>query len=191
MVGNRIYKTLDDFGQGLTLIESRAKAVLSRSEVLQREAELLKIESFQHYLVKQMKAIARSRGFTTLVTDKRKIRDSFLVAAGSLILGGLFTKDRFAALNAGLSGFDGYLQGLGEAIWFVSLERNEILVTPEDSLTAERAWFVWEDLMAAIDKLRRRALEGGQLGNLGNIIAILKSNLRSPRPVWIRKDEQP
>jgi len=186
MAGNRIDKTLDDFGQGLTLIENRAKAILSQSEVLQREAEFLKIESFQHYLVKKKKDIARDRGFGTLARDKRRIRDGSLVALGSLVLGGLFTRDRFAALNAGISGFNGYLQGLGDAIWFVSFEK-EILVTSEDSLTAERKWLAWEDLMAVIEKLKRGALKGGQLGNLDNIIAILKSNLRSPLPVWKRK----
>ena len=50
MVGNKIDKTLDDFKQGLALIENRAKAILSQSEVLQREAAFLKIESFQYFL---------------------------------------------------------------------------------------------------------------------------------------------
>ncbi|MCJ7769058.1 MAG: hypothetical protein MUO92_01075 [Dehalococcoidales bacterium] len=190
MAGNRIDKTLDDFRQGLALIETRAKAILSQSEVLQREAEFLKIESFQHYLLKRRKEIARSRGFGTLARDRRRIRDGSLVALGSLVLGGLFTRDRFAALNAGILGFNGYLQGLGDAIWFVSFE-SEILVTPEDSLTAERTWLAWEDLMTAIEELKRRALKGRQLGNLNNITAILKSNLKSPYPVWKRKGKQP
>jgi len=189
MAGNRIDKTLDDFGQGLTLIENRAKAILSQSEVLQREAELLKIESLQYYLGEQRKVIARSRGFGTLVKDKRRIRDGSLVAVGSFILGGLFYKDKFVALGAGISGFDGYLRGLGEARWLVSLGR-EISVIPENSPTSERTWFAWEDLMAAIEKLKRRALHGERLGNLDNIINILNSNnsnIRTTRSVWIKK----
>lgn len=190
MAGNRIDKTLDDFGQGLTLIENRAKAILNQSEVLQREAEFLKIESLQYYLGEQMEAIARSRGFGTLVKDKRRIRDGSLVAVGSFILGGLLSKDKLVALNAGMSGFDAFLRGLGKARWLVSLGR-EISVTTENSPTSEKTRFAWEDLMEAIEILKRRALDGERLGNLDNIIDILKSNIRSERPVWIRKDKQP
>ena len=49
-----------------------------------------------------------------LIRDRKKIRTGLAVAAGGLILGGLIVKDKYAALNAGLSGFNGVLQGFGE-----------------------------------------------------------------------------
>jgi hypothetical protein len=125
--GNEIGKTLTDFGQELTLIESRAEEILSRFEVLRRQAEFLKVESLGRHLEERRKGIARSRGFTILLKDKRKVRDSLLVTAGSLILGGLISKDKFAAINAGMSGFDGALRGLGEARWFVSMGKRVLV----------------------------------------------------------------
>jgi len=184
MAGNGIEKTLIDFGQELTLIKSRAKEILNRFEVLQREAEFLKMESLERYLEEQRKGVARTRGFTVLFKDKRKVRDSLLVAAGSFILGGLISKDKFVALYAGMSGFDGVLQGLGETRWFVSLGKK-ILVAAEDSLPSKRTWFTWESLMAAIEELKQRASHGERLGSLGNIIDNLKSIVSSTHPVWI------
>ena len=127
MAGNEIGKTLTDFGQELTLIESRAEEISNRFEALQRQAEFLKLESLQRYLEEQRKGIARGRGFTMLLKDKRKVRDSLLVTAGSLILGGLMSKDKFAAINAGMSGFDGALRGLGEARWLVSMGKRVLV----------------------------------------------------------------
>jgi len=190
MAGNGIDKTLSNFRQELTLIENRAKDVLNRFEVLQRQAEFLKMESLERYLEEQRKDVARSRGFRTLASDRRKIRDSLLVTAGSAILLGLISKDKFMALNAGMSGFDGFLQGLGEARWFVSLGKK-ILVTPGDNLSSEQTWFAWENLMAAIEELKRRVLHGERLGSLDNIIDNLKSIVSSTHSVWIIKGEQP
>lgn len=190
MVGNGIDKTLADFGQELTLIENRAKEISNRFEALQRQAEFLKMESLERYLEEQRKDVARSRGFRTLTNDKRKMRDSFLVTAGSFILGGLISKDKFVALNAGMSGFDGFLQGLGEARWFVSLGKK-ILVTQGDNLPSERTWFAWENLTAAIEELKRRVLHGERLGSLDNIIDNLKSIVSSTHSVWMIKGEQP
>jgi len=190
MAGNGIEKTLTDFGQGLTLIGSRAKEILTRFEVLQRKAEFLKIESLQRYLEEKRKDVARSRGFRALLKDRRKVRDSLLVAAGSLILGGLISKDKFVALNAGMSGFDGVLRGLGETRWLVSLGKK-ILVAPEDSLSPERIWCTWESLMAAIEELKKRALHGEQLGSLDNVIDNLKNIISSAHPVWIITRKQP
>jgi len=189
MAGNGIEKTLIDFGQELTLIKSRAKEILNRFEVLQREAEFLKMESLERYLEEQRKGVARTRGFTVLFKDKRKVRDSLLVAASSFILGGLIFKDKFFALNAGMSGFDSALQGLGETRWFASLGKK-ILVAAEDSLPSKRTWFTWEGLMAAIEELKQRASQGERLGNLDNIIDTLIGIVSSAHPVWIIAPKQ-
>ncbi|MFC2039312.1 hypothetical protein ACFLST_00770 [Chloroflexota bacterium] len=174
MAEKRIDKTLTDFGQRLTLIESRAGEISTRFEVLQKEAESLKMESLQRYLGKQRKDIARSRGLTMLLKDKRKAQSGLLVAVGSLIVGGLISKDKFVALNAGMSSFDGVLRRMGETKWFVSLGKG-ILVAPEDSLPSKRTWFTWERLMPALEKLKKRALHGEQLGALDDIIDNLES----------------
>lgn len=132
-----------DFGQDLTLIESRARAVSDQCEALERQAEFLKVESLQHYLEEQRKELARDRGFRILLKNKKKARDSLLVAAGSVILGGLITKDKLVALNAGMAGFDAAIQGLEEVRWFVFLGKR-VLVAAEDSLPSKHTWFTWE-----------------------------------------------
>jgi hypothetical protein len=190
MIENGIGKTLTDFGEKLNLIESRAKKTLTRFEVLRREAEFLKMEFLQRYLGERRKDIARSRGFTILLKDRRKVRDSLLVAAGSFILGGLISKDKFAALGAGMSGFDGVVQGLGETKWFVSLGKK-ILVAPAGNLLSDRTWFTWESIIAPIEELKKRALRGEQLGSLDDIIDNLKSIVSSAHPVWIMIPKQP
>ena len=183
-------KTLVDFGQELTSIESRARGISDRFEALQRQAEFLKMESLQRYLEERRKEVARSRGFTMLLKDKRKVRDSLLLAAGSLIAGGLISKDKLVALNAGMSGFDGAIQGLGETRWFVSLGKV-VLVAAEDSLPSKRTWFTWGSVIVAIGELKKRALHGEQLGSLDNIIDNLRSIVVSAHPIWIKSPEQP
>lgn len=75
----------------------------------------------------------------SLMKNKKRLRGSLLVAAGGFILGELVTKDKFAALNAGLSGFDGVLQRFGHTKWVVSFGKK-IVVAPSESIPSEGEW---------------------------------------------------
>jgi hypothetical protein len=97
------------------------------------------------------------------------------VAAGGFILGGLIAKDKYDALNAGMSGFDGVLQGFGETKWAVSLQK-ELVVVPYDAITTKGTWVTLESLIAAIHDLKTEALQGKQLGTLDNVIQRLRQS---------------
>lgn len=83
------------------------------------------------------------------------------------------TGDKFTALHAGMSAFDGALQVIGEARCFVSLSKK-IAVAPEGSFSLEGIWVTWESLNRAMKELKGKALDGENLGNLDNVISRLK-----------------
>ena len=64
---------------------------------------------------RRRKVLARQRGAELVTKDSKEMRTSLAVSAIGLVLGGLVTKDKYAALNAGLSGSDGVIQEFGEA----------------------------------------------------------------------------
>jgi hypothetical protein len=175
MSDNRWTQTIADLKKELTRIESSSHGIDSRFEILQREAESLKIEFLKYSLKKQRKALARQRGLDLLVRDRKKIRTGLAVTAFGLIFGGLIAKDKYAALNAGLSGFDGVLQGFGETRWAVSLQKELVLV-PYNAIPEKGTWVTLESLIAAIYDLKTEALQGKQLGNLDNIIQRLQQS---------------
>jgi hypothetical protein len=168
-------QTIANLKKELAWIESNSHGIGSRFEILQREAESLKIEFLKHSLEKQRRALARQRGLDLLVRDGKKIRTGLAVAAGGLILGGLMAKDKYAALNAGLSGFNGVLQGFGETRWAVSLQK-ELVIVPCNAIPVKGTWVTLESLIAAIYDFKTEALQGKQLGTLDNIIQRLQQS---------------
>jgi hypothetical protein len=162
-------QTIADLKRELAYIESSSQGVGRRFEILQREAESLKIEFLKYSLGEQRKAVVRQRGFELLIKDRRKIGTGLAVTAGGLILGGLLAKDKDAALSAGLSGFNGLLQGFGETSWAVSLQKDLVIV-PCNAIPAKGTWVTFESLIAAIDGLKMETLQGERLGSLDNII---------------------
>jgi hypothetical protein len=175
MSGSRWAKIIVDLKRELARIENSSCGMSSRLEILQREAESLKTEFLAYALEKQRKALASQRGLGLLIRDRKKIRTSLAVAAGGLILGGLIAKDKHAALNAGLSGFNGVLQGFGETKWVVSL-RKELVTIPYNDITAKGVWVTFESLIVAIHDLKTEALKGKLLGTFDNIIQILQQS---------------
>ena len=115
---------LEHLRQELNLTAVNAREIGSRFEALRRETESMKVDALQDYLEEQRKSTARDRGIASLIRDRKRVRDSLLVAAGGFILGGLLTRDKLEAVTAGLSGFDGMVQGFGESKWCVLLERK-------------------------------------------------------------------
>jgi len=173
MSDNNWAETRADLKKELACIESSSRGVSRRFEILQRQAEFLKIEFLKYTLEKQRTAVARQRGFAFLIRDRKKIGTGLAVTAGALILGGLIAKDKDAALNAGLSGFNGVLQGFGETRWAVSLHK-ELVIVPNNAIPAKGIWVTFESLITAIDDLKAEALQGKRLGTLDNIIQRLQ-----------------
>ena len=175
MLRTGLAQTLDSLKKKLGSIESRAKMISTQFEMLRREAESFKIECLQHYLEEQRKDIARSRGLISLVRDKKRIRDSLLMAAGGFILGGLLTSDKFEALTAGMSGFNGMVQGFGECKWCVILGK-EISIVPAEMISPEVTWTTLDSFYKTMEELKKRALAGEKLGSLDDVINKLKTN---------------
>jgi hypothetical protein len=124
---------------------------------------------------KRRKALESQRGLDLLVRDGKKIRIGLVMTAFGSIFGGLIAKDKYAALNAGLSGFDGVLQGFGETRWAVSLQK-ELVIVPYNAIPEKGTWVTLESLIEAIHDLKTEALQGKQLGTLDNIIQRLQQS---------------
>jgi len=173
MSDSRWPQTIAALKKELAWIESSSHGIGSRFEILQREAESLKIEFLKYSLEKQREAVTRQRGFDSLIRDRKKIGTGLAVAVSGLIFGGFVAKDKYAALNAGLSGFNGVLQGFGETRWAVSLQK-ELVIVPYNAIPSKGTWVTLESLIAAIHDLKTEALRGNQLGTLDNIIQRLQ-----------------
>jgi hypothetical protein len=173
MSDNKWAKAVADLKSELAYIESACQGMGRRIEILRFEAEPLKVDFLNYSLEKRREAVARQRGFTIITRDKKKIGASLAVAAANSILGGVIAKDEYAALGAGLSGFNGMTQVFGETRWAVSLDKR-LVMAPYNSIPAEGIWVTLESLIAAIDELKMEALQGKRLGTLDSIIQRLQ-----------------
>jgi hypothetical protein len=155
--------------QELTLIETWAKKVSLQLQNLAREMESSKVELLQKLLEEKMKSEARRRGAALVIGDKRRLKSSLMVTAGSFVLGGLLTRNGWSALNSGLAGLDGALQGFGRAKWVVLLGQR-IVVAASESTPLEGKWIAWDSLKLAMDELKNKASGGEALGNLDDVL---------------------
>jgi len=155
----------------------KAREIGSRFEALRRETESMKVDALQNYLEEQRKSTARDRGIASLIRDRKRVRDSLLVAAGGFILGGLLTRDKLEAVTAGMSGFDGMVQGYGESKWCVLLGKK-ISVVPEETISPQATWITLASFYKTMEELKKRALAGEKLGNLDDVISKLKKKPR-------------
>jgi hypothetical protein len=169
MLRNEHKETLAKMRQELTLIETRAKKVSLQFQNLTRQMESSKLELLQKLIEDRIKSEARRRGAASVIQDKRRLQSSILVTAGGFILGGLLTKDGWGALNSGLAGLDGALQGFGHAKWVVLLGKRMVVEASENN-QLEGKWLAWDSLKLAMDKLRNKALGGEALGNLDDVL---------------------
>lgn len=176
MLRNEHKETLAKIRQELTLIDTQAKRISLQFQHLQREVELLKVELLQRLLEQKIESEARRRGVVSVMKDRKRLRSSMLVAAGGFILGGLLTQDKWAALNAGLSGLEGTLQGFGCARWIVLLGKP-IIVRASESTPMEGKWLPWESLKLAMGELKKKALGGETLGNLDDVLHMLEQGV--------------
>jgi hypothetical protein len=170
-------QTIADLKRELACIESSSQGATKCFEILQREAEFLKVEFLKYSLEEQRKAVARQRGFASLIRDKdmKKMGISVAVAAVASIIGGLTSKDKWVALNEGRLGLKGTLQGFGETMCVVSLQ-NKLVVVPYDTIPWKGTWVTLDSLIAAIHELKREVLQGKRLGTLDDIIQRLRTS---------------
>jgi hypothetical protein len=188
MSDNNWAQVIADLKKELTSIENSARNMARRFQILERQAESLKMEFLKYSLEKQREAMARQRGFALLIRDRKKRATGLVATAGLSILGAAISEDKDAALNACLSGL---LQGLGQTEWAVSLDK-ELVVVPYNDIPVRGTWVTLESLIAAIDELKTEALQGRRLGTLDNVIQRLRQSRRKlvyiTRPIQIEQN---
>ena len=173
MLSNEHKETLAKMRQELTLIETRAKKISQHFQKLTREVESLKVESLQKLLAKKIKSEALGRGVASVIRDRKRFESGAFSAVGNFIIGGLLTQDKWAAVNSGLSGLDGALQGFGRARWVVLLGKS-IVVAASENNQLEGKWLAWDSLKLAMEELRKKAQLGEALGTLDDVLSRLE-----------------
>ena len=188
-------QTLDDLKQGIAAIKGRAGMISVKFEEVRRQAESFKVKVLNHRLEEQRRSLARTRGYTSIMRDRKGLGASLGAAAAGLILAGLISRDKFTALNTGLSSFDATLRGLGETTWAVSLGKD-LTVLPRDNITSGKTWVTWGSLKTALAQLEREASQGVALGSLDSIISRLQRRkelvylgLLEAKPSWLKVRE--
>jgi len=164
---------LEHIRQELILTEVEAVEISSHYEVYCREMESMKVDALIKYIERQIRSAAFNRGFTNLFEDRKKARDSLIVAGIGFVLGGLFTGNKHEAMMAGMSGFNGMVQGFGESNWYVLLGKK-ISVLPEETIPPYGLWITLNSFYTVMAELKKRALVGSSLGSLDDIISELK-----------------
>ena len=165
---------LEDLKHRLDLIQSRAHEDSTRFKELCRQAEYTKVQFLAHQLESRRKHLARSRGVAYVAEPRRSLP---LLGASAVIsiLTGIITKDGHAAMNVGIGGLSGALQGLRETEWAVCLGKH-LAVASQDHITRGDVWVTWDSLQIALHELEERAKSGAPLGSLDNIISELKKS---------------
>jgi len=195
MPKNNWEQTLDDLQQDIASIKGRAVTFSTKFEEVSRQSEPLKIAFLNHRLEAQRKSLARTRGYTSIMKDGKRLGISLGAAAFGLILGGIVTKDKLSAANTGLSSFEATLQGLGETDWAVSIAKD-LRFAPENSITPGKIWVTWESLKSALARLEKEASQGIELGNLDSVVSRLQKSrelvyfgLLETKPIRLKRVE--
>lgn len=170
-------KTVSGLRKELTSIKSGAHTDSVRLQKLRRQAECCKVQFVTHQLEARRKFLARGRGLAYVTKNKKGLPVALGIAAGASLLAGMITKDGSAAASAGLTGFNGALQGLGQTDWVACLGIN-LAVVPKDKITPGQIWVTWDSLKTALCELEERAKSGVHLGSLDEIISELRKSER-------------
>jgi hypothetical protein len=168
-------KTLNDLRQKLDSVRRHAHAASIAFEELRTQAESLKIRALKHHLDRQRVLLAGSRGFITIMRNRKALRTSLVIAAAASAVTGVLSKDKLAAANAGLSTLDGMLQEAGRTDCAVCLGKR-LTVTPKDEITSGGIWVAWDSVKEALAKLETEASMGAPLGNLDSIVSRLRDS---------------
>ena len=175
MANNGWKDIMANLSQEFNLIEVKDKTLSANLKILCRESERLKLEYLQQALEEHVMSEARARGISLIMRDKKQLRNSLLMAAGSFVFGGLVTKDKWGALTARMSGFDSMVQGFGERKWCVILS-EKISVVPEGMVPANITWVTLDSFYRTTEELKKQASAGKKIWNLNDIISKFKKN---------------
>lgn len=185
-------ETLNDLGQEMASVKRRAELLSTRFEGIHRCAETFKVAFLKHRLQEETRSLARTRGCTSIVRNRKALGTSLGMAAIGLIAGGIVGRDKGVAVSAGLLSFDATIRGLGECAWVVSLGKN-LTVAARDKIVPGKSWVTWPSLRTALDRLEREASQGVSLGSLDNLISRLQRSgelvylgLSEAKPTWVR-----
>ena len=159
--------------QELASINNQAITVTGEIKLMVREMESLKPDVIRKRIEDQRKILARQRGFSAFAGDERAKRLGLVIGIGGAFLGGLLSKDPVIALNAGISGFDGLVRGMGETKWYIDLNER-ISVVPQEKMNARGNCISWENMMADLESMKKNALVGERLGSFDNIITTIR-----------------
>ncbi|MCJ7744154.1 MAG: hypothetical protein MUO99_06295 [Dehalococcoidales bacterium] len=107
-------RTTNDLRQELVLLKEGARIAAAKFEELRRQAESFKIKALRRHLEDRRRHVARSRGFTLVSRNGKRLGTSLGIAAAGSIIAGMVTKDKRAAANAGLSTFYSVLKEAGK-----------------------------------------------------------------------------
>ena len=165
-------KRANDLHQEVNLIKDSAVKTSIKFKELHRQVECCKVRFITHEFELKRLSLSRSRGVDAIVDNGKGLKAALGIGAAAFILTGIMSKDGLTAINGGLSGLKGALQGLGETDWAIGLE-GQLAIVPRDNITAGHAWFKWESVIAGLNKLEQSAQNGAHLGNLDDIISRL------------------
>lgn len=168
-------KRVNDFRQEINLIKDGAGKTSNKFIELRRQAECCKIRFLTYELEKKCRSLTRSRGVASVVENGSGLAATLGFAGIASLLAGMITKDGLTAANAGLSGFNGALQGLGKTDWAICLDGG-LEILPRDNITAGRVWFTWDSFMAVVNELKQTAQNGVHLGDLDKVIVEIRKS---------------
>ena len=157
-----------------------------------RQTESFKVTFLTYRLEQERRSIARTRGYTSIMRYGKGLRASLGAGVAGLIVGGIMSRDKLVAVNAGLSSFDAVLRELGDTAWAASLGKD-LKVLPRDNVTSGKTWVTWDSLKSALAQLEREASQGVELGSLDSIISRLQGRgelvylgLLEAKPIWLK-----
>ena len=162
-----------DLRQEISRIAGRAGVSSGKIQDLQAQAECCKVQFLTYEIDARCHSLALNRGSASITQNGKGLTLVLGIAAAAAIFGGGGNKDRYAALNTGLAGLNGALQGLGKTDWAVRLGK-QLVVMPRNNITPGKVWLTWESLRAAFDELEQRAQRGARLGDLDAVIFEVK-----------------
>ncbi len=190
-------ENLSNLKNELGSVREQASALIKDIESLMREMEWIKPAYVLKRLGYQREVIERMRGFGVVWHYEQVRRLSWLIGLGSAAIGGLVSRDPVMALNAGMSGFDGLIRGLGGTRWYVSLDER-LLVVSEDEAKPRMNCAPWESVTLELEELKKKALTGEKIGNLDSIVEKLREEAprlpkayRLPRRVYNKSSQKP
>jgi hypothetical protein len=188
MEQNSLGDVFASLGEQLVALESTTRNLTARFENLSRETEEMKLEILQLVLENRKASQSRSLGFAHMKSDHRKLGLGLALAVSQSLLQAAIHKDGSLAIAAGISGFNHFSQGLGDASWAVSSD-TQFIVVPRDKVFPGHRWVTWESLQNALRELKQDTTRGEKLGNLDVVASKLEQNKNKLVYLFIPMDE--